>query len=354
MSISFRKSRSLISRVRRRIQLEYRRRREVRHAVFPASRVSDFRFYQFRKSTAEFFHRTVGRTDIRTMDTPHYALAMGNPAQYAAYIQAGWGTNSQETIAKQVKAKIHHLERFKTSNPSSIVLTRLGDDFFVVDGNHRAAFSIALGRDVPAEIWPIDLAFSTFSDVKRFYGSGNRNMPYQSIFYQGKCVIPGRRDDALERLSLIPSSVIQDMSILDVASNYGMSSLLARSLGASCCTGLEISSQLVDLACRFAMFEGLWPHVQFRTFDVDKNRLTGSFDTAFMFSVYSHLKQPESLARIVRENIRKYVVLEGHPNDVRDKYQEFFAEFKTVSEIGRLPESVFQPERTRILWLCEK
>jgi hypothetical protein len=231
-------------------------------------------------------------------------------------------------------------------------------DFFVIDGNHRSAFALALGLDVRAEVWPVDLAFLRFAKIKGFYGTGSSGVPYQSIFLDEDEIITGRRRDIRERVGIIPKDVVRDQSILDVGSNIGMSAMAARSLGARACFGLETSSDMVDMASRLAMFSGMYPTVRFRQFDIDQDRLSPDqcYDTAFVFSVWRHLKRPDNLLRIAKDNVTKYVVFEGHPGTDRYEYRDFFDSgiFKTVSEIGTLSASGTNPSRNRALWLCEK
>lgn len=69
----------------------------------------------------------------------------------------------------------------------------------------------------------------------------------------------------------------------------------------------------MDYANRFAMFNGVYPDVKFRAFDLDKDQLEQNFKatTAFMFSIHDHLKHPEKLIDIARDHVSKYVILKG-------------------------------------------
>lgn len=239
-------------------------------------------------------------------------------------------------------------------------LTRLvnGGPLYVVDGNHRVAIAAALGIEFTAELWPIDLAFLKFNRMPEFYGNGNLDLPYQGLYIGKNECIAGRRNDLIERLTLIPSGVIVDQEVLDVASNVGVSSLLAHSMGAKNCLGIELSQQMVDVATRFAMFSGSYPMVSYRTINLDKQALLPqqTFDTAFMFSIHDHLDDPSVLLRLADKHVRKFVVFEGHPGGVADNYINFLQSsmFAKVSELGRLNTSRFKADRSRVLWLCEK
>jgi hypothetical protein len=349
-----------------------RKAQQAQTQTFPASEIAQFRFYQFKASTAAFFYDRLAKTEIRVSDTPHYQLAKafaGDSQQktieaaryYTDYLRASWGTDDDSVLERRVGAFRNHFEACRSEgNIKKPVLTRFGSgaDYFVADGNHRTAIALALGRDIEVTLLSADLTFLRYSYMSEFYGTGRRNMPYQSLFLNREEVISGRRNDAIRRLEMIPFDVLRGARILDVASNVGMSSLLSISFGAASSLGLEISPKMVDVATRFSTFEGVYPHIQFRSFNIDDDRLApeDKFDVAFMFSIFSHLQKPERLTDIARDNVIRYVVFEGHPGGQREDYAQFFDSglFSSVSEIGALPESKFRHEPRRILWLCKK
>lgn len=360
--------------IRRKIRIASRRKNEVILAPFGPGCTEDFRFYQLKQKTSEFFYKRIGRCDVEVRDTPHYALACafangsGSDAQkaeafYRQYLEASWGEDNATTDRVDHKIKSFQnlfasIKEFGLNNKP--VLTRLVDSgpAYVVDGNHRVAIAAALGISFTAELWPIDLVFLKFNSMPEFYGSGNLDLPYQGLYIGKNECIAGRRNDLIERLMLIPSDVIEDQEILDVASNVGVSGLLAYSMGARNCLGIELSQQMVDVATRFAMFSGSYPMVSYRTINLDKQALLPQqrFDTAFMFSIHDHLKDPSVLLRLADKHVRKFVVFEGHPRGVADNYTNFLQSgiFAKVSELGRLNTSRFKSDRSRILWLCEK
>ncbi len=360
-----------VPKLKRKISLFVRKYTEVKTQTITPAQLQDIRFYQFKTATAEFFFNRLGKTDIKTADTPHYAFAKGlangdaaglaaGEAYYRDYIAASWATSDKARIDKRIAEFKAHFNDFRDGKkqPKPILSQLDGRTFFAVDGNHRTAFALALGRDIKVEIWPADMAFLRFSYIPAFYGTGVRNLPYQSLYLNKEIIVSGRRSDALERLQMIPAHVIADARILDVASNVGMSSILAKQIGAQSCYGLEYSKEMVDVANRLSMFNGTYPDVRFQTFniDTDTDGFSETFDTAFMFSIHDHLKQPEKLIDIARKNVTKYVIFEAHPKGTKEKYKSFFESglFKSVTELGALSGSVFVTERTRTLWLCEK
>jgi hypothetical protein len=330
-------------------------------------------FYQFKARTARFFFELLGRCSVQIVDTPHYSLATAlhsgdaeeiarAAAFYRAYLSASWNLDETDNSITQRLGRFQEsFLQFKRTgfkvNPTIISLPT-DSDYYVVDGNHRISFAAALDQAQKVDILRPDEAFLKFNRVKEFYGTGNKNMPYQSLYLNGQEVIAGRRRDLVDRLSMIPPEVILGKSVLDLASNVGMSSILARSFGANFCLGLEYSAAMVDIASRFAMISGEHPAVLFRQYNIDTDALPGDqkFDTAFMFSIHDHLKNPSRLTDIVANNVRSYVVFEGHPGDKAKKYAEFFKSdlFESVSEIGRLHTSRSRQDESRLLWLCKK
>lgn len=345
---------------------------DVVRTQLPADEVRKCRFYQFKKSTVEFFYERIGKTEIRVEDTPHYALASalnsGNRRDlasaeefYRLYLEASWPQRKHGSIPNRIDSFKAHFDHVRggTEDPSIVTTSFVaGGDRFVVDGNHRAAFAAALGRPVNAKQMAAKTAFARYSKVNTFYGTAARNMPYQSILIDSQIVVPGRRNDAVQRMRLIPEKVIKGRSVLDIASNFGMSSILSKQFGAQSVFGLELTPRLVDLATRFAMIQGAYPSVQFQVFNVDRDSLPQDrkFDTAFMFSLYDHLKNPTRLISLAKNNVAKWVVFEAHPGGTRESYRDFFdcGIFSSVQEIGRLDTSVRKSDGRRPLWLCEK
>lgn len=358
-------------RAERLAKIAWRRRRDTVRCTFDPTETREFRFHQFKRGTARFFYERLGKTDIRVRDTPHYAFAsalvanhnaeiIAGEAYYDDYLRASWPVSRHVHIPERIAAFRAHFEaaRQRKRQPSPILsYLEATESAFVIDGNHRFAFAAALEMPIEAEIWPYDLAFLAFANIPAFYGTGRKNRPYQSILYRGNKVVPGRRDDAATRMKLIPAHVIQGKRVLDVASNFGMSSMLARQFGATSCFGIELSEPMVNLASRFAMFEEAFPHVQFQTFDLDQSPLPrAEFDTAFIFSVYAHLKQPDNLNKLIADCVKKYVIFEAHPGHSRTDYRNVFEAglFSSITQLGALATSVYTEGKSRTLWLCER
>src|SRR5690625_124228 len=359
------------AKLRRNLHLWWRKRREVSTFKCSAAEIGNFRFYQFRPSTAAFFLARLGTTNVTTLDTPHFAFARDllngrgrseGASYYADYIRASWGVKATpEAVQNQLSRFEAHLAAFrKGSGGGPIALTRLeeGGPSFTVDGNHRSAFAAASGCAHPCVMSPFDLVYQQYAPAEEFYGTGSSGVPYQPVFFNNGYIVRGRRSDLRERLEMVPHDVLNGATLLDIASNIGTNSMLAVSMGAKSCLGLEHSENMTFQATRMAVFNNLYPGASFRQFDVEQDALgeQESFDGCFMFSIFSHLKAPERLAALAERHIRKFVVFEGHPGGSRQDYSEVLGSsiFRTVTELGVLPTSTKDATPSRILWLCER
>lgn len=361
----------LIKRLNQKLKMFLRIRQEQKLLRLEPAQLASFNFYQFKDSTCDFFFNRFQRTDIKISDTPHFHFASGIESgdpdlesrgehYYREYLRASWGQKHESAFDERVaqfRKTLAYYKRYGIEAP--VILTHLPTDSqpYVADGNHRVSIALALNKQVDAYLWPADLVFIKFSKNKGFYGTNN-SMPYQTLTLNGVDVVQGRRNDLRSRLGMLPKDIIQNRSVLDVACNVGMSLLFSRSIGASKCLGLELSQDMVDIAARFAMFSGERTAVQYRQFDIDNDRLEKNcvVDTAFMFSIYNHLKRPEQLLQIAERNVRNHVVFEGHPDTNLEDYSGFLKSglFKRVTELVRLHTSRTKQDNSRILWLCEK
>lgn len=343
--------------------------------VIPASTLgsSDIRFIQFNPATADYFTRKLKKTEIQIRDTPHYELARALASdqaslpqaerEYAEYLCTSWGLPEPNAkVAEKIasfKSLVQTIAQARAIN-RPVCLTKLGSEttYYALDGNHRLSVALALGLGVPVEEFDTGLAFQKFFATGAFYGAGHKGRPYQSILRDGKVLIKGRRIDLVERLHMIPRACIEGATVLDIGSNYGMSAIYAKKMGAARCLGLEYLAMPVNIATRFAMIEGLYPDVSFRKFDINSERLGEDevFDTVFLFSVYKHIDNKVAIRRLLERNVGKYVIFEGHPSTDRHDYEELFEGglFSGIEEIGRLPASESKPQRNRILWLCTR
>jgi hypothetical protein len=331
------------------------------------------RFYQYKPSTAEFFYRYFGYTDIAIRDTPHFRLADALARKskvaeaqsfYMAYLAASWGRERAHEFPARLKAFQAHFNAFlankKMPRP---VLAHFGDSThaFAVDGNHRLSFSSALDRPIQCEVLPADLAILIYSQVKDFFDTKYLSLPRESIYLNGTMIAASRQNDALERLDLVPVNIIRGKTVLDVGCNIGMNSFFARSTGAVSCLGLDSSPGLIELATRFSIFQGLYPSVSFKQHRVgDKGSLpTSVYDTAFMRVQRDDATELDEFLNIVRNNVKSVIVLEDEIGALNEKRSGFFQNglVKNVRELGKLDErggSKLKRSNTSSLWLMER
>lgn len=328
-------------------------------------------FYQIKLETLAFF-RNIGISGVPTVaDTPHYKFARsilkngrlgasGEEELYRNYLQASWNGKNGD-IEDRINKFVDHLKIFVSSRSTSapLLTTFLGDkDLYAVDGNHRLAFSLAAERNLEVKIAPFYKALKIFNPMKEYYGQGNKGKPYQSIYFNKRMVVTGRRVDLIERLNLIPSEAINGKEILDIASNFGMSSIIANIHGANKCTGIERSDELVNFSNKMSILHEQEKSVHFLQHDIDhpEKPISGIYDTAFAFSIYSHLKNKNNLFEIIEKNVKKYVVFETHPNAKIEDYPELFESnrFKSCDFLGNLNYSYDRPEKCRGLFILTK
>lgn len=351
------------------------RSRQLLH--LPPEAVGDLLLFQYNVGSAKFYTDTIGHVPIRVSESPHALFAREASASqhledgqgqsiYRAFLEASWSAlpgvrsgSAGEKVQRLWQFTKLHQQNKASAPPITVTMMPDENDLYIVDGNHRAAVALALASPLRAFLIPFDLVFFRYLAPFEYYGSGHRGRPYQTIYYNQKPVIYGRRTDILERLDLIPKEVLAEAAVLDIGSNFGMNALAAAWRGASSVLGLEQSNQLANTATRLAVLNGLYPRVMFSPFDVDTDTLPSSaqFDVCFMLSVFQHLRDPGKLLRIVDRNVRKWVIFEGHPGSDYELYASFLESrlFESVEPIGELSHSAADGlTRRRPLWLCTR
>ena len=341
-----------------------------------ADEAKNFLFFQFMAGNSKFFFEKHHKCDIKIIDTPHYKVAKNHNAdqiqktnsknEYIEYLRNSWTSYGLKTSQEKMEEKYLHFSNLiskiqknkEISEP--IIITKIPGfhNYHLVDGNHRCSIGIALQIKIPIRVLDFITVFDKFMDIKEFYGTGNKNMPYHSIYLNNKIIRQGRRDDIYDRINLLPDNILNGKKILDVGSNIGMNSIAAFKNNAKEVVGLEISQQMVNYATRFAMLDGVYPGTQFRRFDINEDILPTheKYDLAFMLSIHHHLKDYRTLTRIANDNVLEGIIFEGHPNTEKIDYEQFFKsiQFSTIEELGKLGTSVFNRSPSRPLWLLRK
>ncbi len=344
---------------------------------FSSKDVGKFLFFQFNSGNAKYFFHLDNKMDIRISDTPHYWVAKKSildddkgiedaKNKYVEYLKSSWPSYGLDPSQAKLDAKYQKYLEFidvtaragKIS--TTILLTQIPgkQGYYVVDGNHTCSIASALDLPVQAKVLDFPLAFDQFMRVDEFYGMKNKNMPYQSVYIDKHIVRKGRRDDIYDRLDFLPDEILNQKTILDVGCNMGMNAIGAFKSGARKVVGLEVSKRMVNFATRFAVLDKCFPDVEFRQFDVDNDQLPNDekYDVAFMLSIHHHLKNYHALVEIVRNNVVKAVIFEGHPNTKLSDYTNFLdaVQFSKIEKIADLSTSVFDRNFSRPLWILYK
>lgn len=345
--------------------------KDIPSQTLTTAEIEKVRFYQIKPETLKFF-RDLGIKGVPTVGhTPHYKFAcsiLKNGRQnasveeesYRNYLQSSW-IDREGDIEQRINDFKNHLEAFVSSTATSppLLTTFLGeDDLYAVDGNHRLAFSLATNRDLVVKIAPFYKALKIYNPMKEYYGQGKKGKPYQSIYFNKRMIVTGRRVDLIERLNLIPNEAVKDKRILDIASNFGMSSIIANINGAKKCVGIERSDELVSFANKMSILQQRENSVQFLQYDIDnpETKIQDEYDTAFVFSIYSHLKNKGNLVKILENNVKNHVIFETHPNGSVGDYPEIFKSdlFSSYEFLGSLNYSYERPESCRKLYILTK
>lgn len=344
---------------------------------FSSEEASKFLFFQFNSGNTQYFFHQDNKMHIHISDTPHYYVAKKSISgdnkrieeaknQYIQYLKSSWPSYGLDTSQEKLEAKYRkYLEYIdltakseKIINP--VLLTRIPgkQGYYVVDGNHTCSTGSALGLPIPAKVLDFPSVFDKFMQVDEFYGTANKNMPYQSIYIDKHVIRNGRRDDIYDRLNILPKEILEQKTVLDVGCNIGMNAIGAFKSGARKVVGLEASKMLVNFATRFAVLDECYPDVEFRQFDMDRDLLPNDekYDVAFILSIYLHLKKPQGLVEMVRKNVESVVILEGHPNTELNDYKDFLdaVQFSKTEKITDLATSIFDRKPSRPLWILYK
>ena len=361
-----------MSSIARKMALYLERKRRCEHVTLAGDDLCALRFFQFREANTPVLVRRAGKCDVLLKDTPHYAFASGlaqgdgndtcGESVYREYLDEAWRQRSAEERQAQIQSFRRYFKGVADNQirPKRAVLTRIDADgpYYVVDGNHRAAFALALNRPLRAEIWPFDLVFRRYGPRSLFYEINKLGKPYHTISYRGNTIIPGRRIDIEQRIELIPKKIIQGRRILDLGANIGMNAIAAKHGGAKSVTGIEISQGLADWANRFSVLEGFWPDVRvFQGDAADPELLKDQkFDAVFMMSIFAHVPDKIALASVVRDRGIKNVVFECHSGTSWRDYAKYFGDefFSSEKLLGVLNASATSPVPDRELWLLSR
>jgi hypothetical protein len=125
---------------------------------------------------------------------------------------------------------------------------------------------------------------------------------YQSIYFKGKKVVKGDRDNIIDRMNLIDLKDIKGKVVVDIGSNIGASSIWAVDNGAKKAIGFEVVPERVEASKKIAEALGLNCEFRLEGFDKEHPKLG---DTAFCFAVHADINNDDVLVK----NLKKFDVI---------------------------------------------
>jgi SAM-dependent methyltransferase len=325
--------------------------------------IGDLLFYWPTLTSREYYNRTVGQCHtIPALDQPRFhfikALIEG-PFEGAVqkhlemsklYTPNGWQPDANNAAAYGHKLLAHYEAIKENGIQGSLTLmdSLSGDGRLVLqDGNHRIIFAHFLGLDLEANV------VSTREVLKRQWSRPpeKRLHLYQSVFIDGKELVPGHRRDALARMNCIRPEDIEGKSVLVLGCNSGRDCFLAGERGASRIVGVDKDAPLLNYALQEATCHG-YP-TDFIQVDLEEPFDIGPFDTVLAFSVYHWVANRTLLAQTMKAG--KVVYFEGHvllpllsDEEYRARYADAIGSFhniETVYEVDAGVRRMFRMER---------
>lgn len=222
-------------------------------------------------------------------DTPHYKHLLGVD-EYREYLKLSW-EGREDRIADKLKEYDDLLADIKNNGikePIQIVRRFTGGSL-IFHGNHRYAIARHLGIECPTVEVPQEeyIRFNIENQKYRF-GTGPSGVPYQSVWYQGKCLVVGRRQDQVKRHKLILPEDLNGKRVYDFGCNIGASCVLAHESGATV-EGWDLP-EFRTSAIRLAVL---------MNYDIRYQEPKGVYDTLFLFSVHAHADIPDIKAKVI-------------------------------------------------------
>lgn len=142
------------------------------------------------------------------------------------------------------------------------------------------------------------------ASVPKYYS----NHPvYQSVWFGGKQLINGSRDDMGRRMSLIRKEDIKDKEVVDIGCNLGAASFWAIENGAKSCKGFDVASEGIDVANKIAKDLGVNCEFGVADFGTPQKKMG---DVAFCFACHDDIaKEDLKKQKILLDNLKKYEVV---------------------------------------------
>jgi hypothetical protein len=333
----------------------------------PRDEVAQLLFGQQHVTTQDYFAERVGSSHtVPLPQIPHarFAAALddASAADYMNYLEVSWKyyglentPASREKRLERFREQIELIRREGAISQRVRVFQRPDGRRVIADGNHRAAIALALGLDLPAVTVPVPVALRSIVDVPHeFYGSRNRNLPYQSLHYGDELIVAGRRKDMLRRIKMLEPDDMRGSTVLDLGCNVGSNCFLAVHAGAASAHGLELSPRIATAAVRLNCYYAApcW----FTVHDLTVPFIPQApYDVVFCFSVVAHLPTKDAIVETFRASTGRVAYFEGHENSSLADYRYILNEdlFSSVDLIGYGQASIHGSSLNRPLFRCE-
>lgn len=331
--------------------------------------LGDLYFGQLHPLHQDLFDNLYGQhTRIRLKDLPHYTFWRDEEHKniekslYYKYLSESWKfyypndntrTKRLDKIERYIKLK-EDIEKDGILKPIRIVTTPDSQQV-IIDGNHRASIAYFLGIDVPYIQNTLSTVLSNIvHNTKEFYGTRNKDIPCQSIFYKETELLAGRRRDVYERI--LKTNIVEDIrgkNVADLGANISINAMLAWNFGAKNVTAIESSPQIATSALRLSTILNSNISLEVRDLGLPIKNIP-VFNTVFCNSLYTHISNKKILSQNIQNPTKKVLYFEGHQRTTKDDYSEVFQYFKTVQLIGYNADGIHSKESTRPFFRCEK
>lgn len=146
--------------------------------------------------------------------------------------------------------------------------------------------------------------------------------------------------DSARRLELfgINEEVLRGKTLLDLGSHTGAMIFEAQKFKPSQSLGVEYDEDKVEIANRIAAYCGL-NNVKFICKNIDKLKsqdISGKFDIVFCLAIEAHVKNKESLYRLLNKVTNEEVYFEGNSTTDIDSVKSLLSDngFKSVEMLG--------------------
>ncbi len=341
-----------------------------RTRLIASSELGALLFGQLHPDHQGFFDEHYGQhSRVELRDLPHYVFWREHECEhpdrgfYYDYLARSWKyyydetRNTHENRLARIASFVQLMKEIKSQGvlKGLSIVTAPDGRKILLDGNHRASIAYALGLDAPYTEVPLRRElFDIVANDDEFYGTKNRNRPYQSIFYKERELLKGRRRDIIERFrKLDVAGDIRGKSVLDLGSNIAVNAMTAWHFGARSVTAMEYSPRIAAAALRLSTV--LDARIDLIVQDLGAPvSIDRKFDTVFCFSLYAHVRDKSMLEQNIANLTGGTLYFEGHENTSQADYGHIFRHFRNIEPLGFNRDGIHSSNSTRPFFRCTR